>query len=83
MKRVTPAKQGHAIGPRRLGVLAYCARNDAVPHDKASSDQAWLLKQSYLRAEIEQRPPGSDWPRVILKITDRGRQALRANHESA
>jgi hypothetical protein len=51
-----------------------------VSYDKAS-DQAWLLKRAYLGAEIDHRPPGSDWPRVILKITDRGREALRASHD--
>jgi hypothetical protein len=83
MKRATQAKQGHAISSRRLAVLGYIARNDVVPHDRGSADQAWLLKQNFVRAEIEQRPGGSDWPRFVLKVTDLGREALRPSHDSA
>jgi hypothetical protein len=70
------------ISRGQLTVLGFVARNDAVAHDKASRNQEWLLQRGYLRAQIE-HPPGSEWPRVVLKITDRGREALRAEHDRA
>jgi hypothetical protein len=56
------------------------ARNDAVPHDKASRDQEWLLRPGDLRAEIEHYPQ-SEWPHVVVKLTDREREALRDRHD--
>jgi hypothetical protein len=71
-------------GPRRTSrrermiMLSYYEQQSAVgvPHDKQNRHQAWMLEQKYLKAEIEHNPPGSDWPRVILKITELGRAAL-------
>jgi len=48
-----------------------------LPYDRKSGDQQWLLKQGYLTAEIDHHPVDSDWPRIVLKITEAGRAAFR------
>jgi hypothetical protein len=62
----------------RMIMLGYFDAHSAtgVVHDKHSKDQQWLLDQKYLKAEIDHHPPNSDWPRVIVKITELGRTAL-------
>jgi hypothetical protein len=62
----------------RLILLGYFETHSVtgVVFDKSSRDQAWLIEQGFIKAEIEHHPPNSDWPRIIVKITELGRAAL-------
>ena len=62
----------------RMLMLGYFETHSVtgVVYDKHSRDQNWLIDQKFLRAEIDHHPPNSDWPRIIVKITELGRLAL-------
>lgn len=80
-----PRRSAHSARRERMIMLSYYETHSVtgVVFDKHSKDQAWLLEKKYLKAEIDHHPPGSDWPRIIVKITELGREALKEFNHAA